>query len=182
MLLAPPCKSVPAQPPTARVPAPAEARHTLVGARQTRRRARAKSRTRPRDRFVGNLMAGCLRSKERLALSLPPYAWHCIAGHPPAWAEYARMDPAKAQVTCLRARSPACCLLSRGLCHSQTVSILLFSSLIPRPSQAPPCPSIFSSVLFQNHHLPLAPSSSPQVIFCLPRHLPPSIPPKLRAE
>ncbi len=66
-----------------------------------RPRAPIAGTTRPpaHRRFVGNLMAGCLRSKERLALSLPPYAWHCIAGHPPAWAEYAGMDPAKAQVT-----------------------------------------------------------------------------------
>jgi hypothetical protein len=43
--------------------------------------------------FVGQLMGACLHSGERLALTLPPFVWRKLAGHPVGWADFAAFEP-----------------------------------------------------------------------------------------
>ena len=43
--------------------------------------------------FVGQLMGACLHSGERLALTLPPFVWRKLAGHPVGWEDFAAFEP-----------------------------------------------------------------------------------------
>ena len=43
--------------------------------------------------FVGQLMGACLHSGERLALTLPPFIWRKLAGHPVGWSDFAAFEP-----------------------------------------------------------------------------------------